>query len=400
MSSAKQSAEERRARLSEARARVTSLRSQLRAALAAKNERLREIRRTVRAERLALRERLRANRKRFLEELREWERAQRHEAREAWHRRLAEAKAEASGEIARVRAEMAAERAHASDVRRIQREARQRADAQEHHEHSDEGVRALIPLELLPLFERVRQSIHAGKKLSRAEAFLRLAEKRPEDVFQIIEPHIERMVRDTILELARARRASRSCGCAHLPASPKPANGNALAGGGPLPEEVSRIRALESRRREASKGEGLDTTAIAKAIREDIRDAVRAGELPRATYSVRTSKYSMGSSITVEVSKLPFRTINAAAYRVDPGANWATFDSANFRSRFTEEAQAVERKLEGIVGAYHWDRSDPETDYYNERFHRDIRITEDKSEWKRMEAAKVAAARQSEGARV
>jgi uncharacterized protein (DUF2461 family) len=77
-----------------------------------------------------------------------------------------------------------------------------------------------------------------------------------------------------------------------------------------------------------------------------------------------------------------------------------TFDSANFRSRFTEEAQAVERKLEAIVGAYHWDRSDPETDYYNERFHRDIRITEDKSEWKKMEAAKVAAARQSEGARV
>ena len=379
---------------------MTALRAQLRAALATKNERLREIRRTVRAERLALRERLRANRKRFLEELREWERAQRREAREAWQRRLAEAKAEASGEIARVRAEMAAEKAHASDVRRIQREARQRADAHEHHSHSDDGVRALIPLELLPLFERVRQSIHGGKKLSRAEAFLRLAEKRPEDVFQIIEPHIEQMVRDTILELARARRASRSCGCAHVPASAKPANGNALAGGGPLPDEVSRIRALESRRREAAKGEGLDTTAIAKAIREDIRDAVRTGNLPRATYSVRTSKYSMGSSITVEVSKLPFRTINAEAYRVDPGASWVTFDSANFRSRFTEEAQAVERKLEAIVGAYHWDRSDPETDYYNERFHRDIRLTEDKSEWKRMEAAKVAAARQSEGARV
>jgi len=97
------------------------------------------------------------------------------------------------------------------------------------------------------------------------------------------------------------------------------------------------------------------------------------------------------------VSKLPFRTINADAYRVDPGASWATFDSAHFRSRFTPEAQAVERKLEAIVGAYHWDRSDSMTDYYDEAFHRDIRITEDKAEWQRMEAAKVAAARAAEG---
>ena len=37
------------------------------------------------------------------------------------------------------------------------------------------------------------------------------------------------------------------------------------------------------------------------------------------------------------------------------------------------------------------------TDYYDEAFHRDIRITDDKTEWKKMEAAKVAAARVAEG---
>jgi hypothetical protein len=242
----------------------------------------------------------------------------------------------------------------------------------------------------------VKQSIRAGSKVSRAEAFLRLAQQRPDDVFKLVEPRIEQMIRDTIVELGRARRAARSCGCAH-PGRAKPANGNGLTAGGPLPAEVERIRAIESRPQKAIKGEGLDTTQIAKQVREDIKAAVKAGELPKATYSVRTDKYSMGSSITIVASKLPFRTINADAYRVDPGATWVTFDSARHRSRFTPEAQAVERKLEAIVGAYHWDRSDPSTDYYNERFHKDVRITEDKAEWQKMEAAKVAAARAAEG---
>ena len=104
----------------------------------------------------------------------------------------------------------------------------------------------------------------------------------------------------------------------------------------------------------------------------------------------------MGSSITVEVSGLPFRVLNPDAYRVDRGASWATFDSANHRSRFTPEAQKVEQRLSAIVAAYHWDRSDSMTDYYNERFAKDVRLTEDKGEWKKLEAAKVAAARAAE----
>ena len=388
-------AAERRERRQEARAHVARLRERLREALAAKKERMRELARVIRAERLALRERLRANRVRFLEELKAWERTQRTEAKDEWRRRREAARREAQDELARMRAEIAAERAHAADVRRIERETRERA-RRHAADQSDDAVRAVIPSELLPLFERLARSIRGGAKRSRAEVFLMMAQERPEEVFRVVEPRVERIIRDTILELGRARRAARSPRAA-LPLPPKAANSNALTGGGPRPDEVERIRALEARPRRAEKGEGLDTTAIAKRIREEIKAAVSARELPKAKYSVRTDKYSMGSSITVEVSKLPFRTINADAYRVDPGASWATFDSAHFRSRFTPEAQAVERKLEAIVGAYHWDRSDSMTDYYDEAFHRDIRITEDKAEWQRMEAAKVAAARAAEG---
>jgi len=355
---------------------------------------MRELASAIRVERVALRARLIANRKRFIEELRTWERTQRAEAREAWARRREEAKREGAGELTRVRAELAADREHASKVRRIEQEVRSRAVGHGRTQ-TDDDVRALVPSELVPLFEKVKQSIRGGTKRSRAEVFLGLAAERTEDVFKFIEPRIEQIIRDTILELARARRAARSCACLHSSRS-KPANGNALTGGGPLPEEVERIRAIESRPREATKGEGLDTTQIAKRIREEIKAAIKARELPKASYSVRTDKYSMGSSITVVASKLPFRVINPEAFRVDRGAKWATFDSAHFRSRFTAEAQAVERKLEAIVNAYHWDRSDSMTDYYNERFAKDVRITEDKGEWQRTEAAKVAAARAAE----
>ena len=177
----------------------------------------------------------------------------------------------------------------------------------------------------------------------------------------------------------------------------KPANQNALTAGGPHPAEVERVRAIEQRPRAKVKGEELDTTQIAARIREDIRAAVRSGALPKANYSVRTDKYSMGSSITVEASKLPFDVINPDAFIVERGANWVSFDRAHHRSRFTPAAQDVERALNAIVDAYHWDRSDSMTDYYNERFAKDVRIEEDKGAWQKIEAAKVARARAAEG---
>jgi hypothetical protein len=124
-----------------------------------------------------------------------------------------------------------------------------------------------------------------------------------------------------------------------------------------------------------------DTAALAKFIRQDIHAAQTAGKLPRAKYSVTTDKYSMGSSITVVASKLPFPVLNAAAFY--PTKFGPQFDSGRFRSRYTPEAENLQHQLEAIVGAYHWDRSDPMTDYYNERFHKDIRL-DDRGEMDRI----------------
>ena len=150
----------------------------------------------------------------------------------------------------------------------------------------------------------------------------------------------------------------------------------------PAPEDLDEPRV---------KGEGLDTVGIAKRIREDIANALRAGELPKAKYSVRTDRYSMGSSITVEASNLPFPVLNPDAFHVV--GNWVEFDRTRFSSRFTSHAQHVERVLERIVDAYHWDRSDLQSDYYNERFARDVRLTTRKGEWEEIEREKLAEAR-------
>ena len=136
---------------------MTQLRERLRDALVAKKERMRELVRVIRAERLALRERLRANRVRFVEELKAWERTQRGEAKEEWRRRREAARNEAIDELARMRAEIAAERAHAAEVRRIERETRER-EKRCAADQSDDAVRALIPTELVPLFERLARS--------------------------------------------------------------------------------------------------------------------------------------------------------------------------------------------------------------------------------------------------
>jgi hypothetical protein len=111
-----------------------------------------------------------------------------------------------------------------------------------------------------------------------------------------------------------------------------------------------------------------DTADIAKRIRADIQDRIRDGRLPKGKYGVTTSKYSMGSSITVLASKLPFPVLEPAAFHLEKGASYASFDRDHYKSRYTAKAESLLHSLNAIVDAYHWDRSDPMSDYYNERF--------------------------------
>lgn len=117
-----------------------------------------------------------------------------------------------------------------------------------------------------------------------------------------------------------------------------------------------------------------DAADIAKRIRQDIAEAVRTKALPPAKFSVRTSKYSMGSSITVEASALPFPVLNAAAFHLE--GHYVFFNRDKRLSRYAPQAETVRAKLEAIVKAYHWDKSDLMTDHHHSRFHYDVRLDE------------------------
>jgi len=132
-----------------------------------------------------------------------------------------------------------------------------------------------------------------------------------------------------------------------------------------------------------------DTAQIAKRIRADIHDAVRAKKLPKGTYSVQTSKYSQGSSIKVVASKLGFPLLNPEAFIVDADGRSISHDHASGRSRHTPKADAVLATLNAIVDAYHWDRSDLQTDFHHQRFYRDV-VVDEGDEWKRTKEQKIA----------
>lgn len=115
---------------------------------------------------------------------------------------------------------------------------------------------------------------------------------------------------------------------------------------------------------------GLDIAAIAKLVRAEIKAAVASGDLPKATYSVRISRYSGGQSMDVRVSGLPFSLVNLERFYVEEG-RVEEFRGVHYLS---DAARDVESKLEAMVGAYNYNGSDSMTDYFDVRFYGHVEI--------------------------
>jgi hypothetical protein len=100
-----------------------------------------------------------------------------------------------------------------------------------------------------------------------------------------------------------------------------------------------------------SKHDGaLSTTEIAARFRADVKTATKAGDLPKGMkLSVKTSYYSMGSSINVRIKSLPAR--------ID-----------------LTEAKHLESKLEMMLEAYNHDGSDSQCDHFDVKFYGHIDI--------------------------
>lgn len=118
------------------------------------------------------------------------------------------------------------------------------------------------------------------------------------------------------------------------------------------------------------------TTDIAKAIREDIKAAMKKppGDplaLPRGLrVSVRLERFSMGCSINARITAFLGPLLNPARVvwqRLFP-------HKAMEHAQFTKEGARVLAVLDALMAAYNFNESDPQTDYFNVRFYGDASV--------------------------
>lgn len=112
----------------------------------------------------------------------------------------------------------------------------------------------------------------------------------------------------------------------------------------------------------------LSIVDIAKAVRCDIKAAVKSAELPAGLKaSVRVSKYSMGQSLTVTIRCAPFAIVSRehVAWALEnPDTSFSLGPDY-----YTEQAKSVVSELERIVADYNYDRSDVLSDYFCVNFY-------------------------------
>lgn len=111
---------------------------------------------------------------------------------------------------------------------------------------------------------------------------------------------------------------------------------------------------------------GLDVVEIAKRVRKDIKDTVKAGDLPKGIkVSVRIDRFSMGRSIDATIKTLGGEQIHTDEFLRWVAENGYTHDMPE---RYTEVARVAKEAIEQIVAAYNFDNSDSQTDYFHVNF--------------------------------
>jgi hypothetical protein len=113
--------------------------------------------------------------------------------------------------------------------------------------------------------------------------------------------------------------------------------------------------------------ENLRTVEIAKLVRQDIKLATRGGLLPAGLgLSVRSERFAGGSSIDIEVTRMPegVRVLSAERLALD-----ASGQGANGTPWASPDARRIETVLGGLLAAYNRDGSDPMTDHYDVKFY-------------------------------
>jgi hypothetical protein len=119
----------------------------------------------------------------------------------------------------------------------------------------------------------------------------------------------------------------------------------------------------------------LDGPGIAKAIRQDIKAAVKAGELPEGVYSVRFRWATHSYAIDVEAKHLPgVAVLNAERIRWDAQRGTMHDLPSQCCEIHNERGKGILKTLEAIMWAYNHDGSDTQSDYWDVNFYGHAKI--------------------------
>jgi len=121
---------------------------------------------------------------------------------------------------------------------------------------------------------------------------------------------------------------------------------------------------------------GMDIKDIAKAVRQDIKDAQKAKTLPQMKISVTIERYSGGQSLNLNIKEFPIQFINIYRMKLQ------TENSNVFVGNLPDEHPAYElytplakkalETLKSMVGSYNYDGSETMTDYFDVNFYSHI----------------------------
>lgn len=118
-----------------------------------------------------------------------------------------------------------------------------------------------------------------------------------------------------------------------------------------------------------------DIVIIAKATREDLQAAVAAGLIPDVRYSVRTSRYAGGQSLSVTVDGLP----DSVLYSNEPDP-WGNRQRSPY-------SKALNTQLERILAARNKTSIHGEVDYFNVHHYARVEINDERTTaWWEMDA--------------
>lgn len=116
---------------------------------------------------------------------------------------------------------------------------------------------------------------------------------------------------------------------------------------------------------------GRDTADIAKAVRADIAAAIKSGALPAIKVSVKTDRFSMGTSIDVRVREIPAGWL---VYNPDYVRALVRFEATPEGGAKSRDVQNLLAALESIAREYQRDNSSSQDDHTDVNFHLSVEL--------------------------